>query len=142
LLSATTAPADGSGESLWTVPVKPISNGSSSRSLVFRNSDPEKTPAVVDVPKIQQEKPAFREVIDLTQKPTAAPAGAISADEIVLKEKALQFSKIKGRKKANVLFDDVGQRSFLYQLVIALVAIGASIAFFIIALKVFRALFG
>jgi pSer/pThr/pTyr-binding forkhead associated (FHA) protein len=106
----------------------------------FENPPPaDETPPEVEVPK--EKAPAYREVVDLQKKPTAAPAGAISADEIVLKERALQFQKIKGHKKPSLLFDDVGQRSFVYQLLIAVVVIAASIVFFIIALRLFGEVF-
>jgi pSer/pThr/pTyr-binding forkhead associated (FHA) protein len=69
------------------------------------------------------------EVIDLRKKPEAAPAGAISADMIEVKDRALQFSKKDGRKKPNALFDDLGQRPFFYQLGMFLVVIALSAAF-------------
>jgi pSer/pThr/pTyr-binding forkhead associated (FHA) protein len=107
----------------------------------FRFENPAAAPEPDAEVKPKQEAPV-REVIDLQQKPAAAPAGAISADQIVLKERALQFQKKKGHKKPSLLFDDVGQRSFLYQLIIAVIVIAASIVFFIVAMRVFGAVFG
>lgn len=88
------------------------------------------------VVKPRESQPAFREVIDLTAKPEvkSAPAGALRADEIVVKDDALQFSKVEGRKKPNALFDDLGQRSFFYQATMGLVILAASIGFLLLGL--------
>ena len=52
---------------------------------------------------------------------------AIRADEIVVKDNALQFSKVAGRKNPNPLFDDLGQRPLTHQLLMGLVIVGVSI---------------
>jgi len=103
----------------------------------FRFSRPraaEKTPASIEVPK----EPAFKEVIDLAPKPKPrpdrAPAGAIRADEIVVKDNALQFSKVAGRSRPNALFDDLGQRPLIHQLLMGLVIVGVSIGCLLLGL--------
>ncbi len=79
----------------------------------------------------------MREVIDLTKapEPSSAPAGALHMDEIVVKDRALQFSKHDGRKKPNALFDDMGQRTFLYQAAMGLIILTLSIGFVLLGLK-------
>lgn len=79
-------------------------------------------------------KQAVREVVDLSGSRPSTPVGAIRADEIKVKEKALQFSKNKRQKKVNPLFDDIGQRNFVYQLLMILVVVGAGIVFLVIGL--------
>ena len=83
--------------------------------------------AVVATPQPQVKAPAFRQVEDLniSSQPVASqgPAGAVSADQIVIKDRALQFSKQKGRKNPNVLLDDLGQSPFVHQLLMILVAV-------------------
>ena len=103
----------------------------------FRFSRPpaaEKTPTRIEVPK----EPAFKEVIDLAAKPKPrpdrAPAGAIRADEIVVKDNALQFSKVAGRSRPNALFDDLGQRPLTHQLLMGLVIVGVSIGCLLLGL--------
>ena len=78
----------------------------------------------------------MREVIDLTKAPEvrSAPAGALSMDEIVVKDRALQFSKHDGRKKPSALFDDMGQRTFLYQASMGLIVLALSVGFVMIGL--------
>ncbi|MEN8150586.1 MAG: FHA domain-containing protein [Planctomycetota bacterium] len=86
----------------------------------------------------EKPKPVMREVIDLTKAPEpskSSPAGALSMDEIVVKDRALQFSKADGRKKPNALFDDMGQRPFLYQAAMGLLVLALSIGFVLIGLK-------
>lgn len=69
-------------------------------------------------------RPAVKQVEDLTvRKPASAPAGAIRADDIVVKDRALQFSKVKGRKSPSPLFDDLGQRPLVYQVLMGLVVL-------------------
>lgn len=91
--------------------------------------EPEATPEKVRRPK----EPAYREVIDLTKKPEAAPAGAIRADEIVIKDRALQFSKNAG-KKSNLFTGALDQRPFAFQLIVAVVVIAISIIFIYLGL--------
>jgi hypothetical protein len=87
-------------------------------------------------PAVQEKKPAVREVIDLEvkQKPPTAPAGALSADEIVVKDTALQFSKYVAGKKKNLLFDDLGQRSLLHQILMGLVVLLLAVGFLYVGL--------
>jgi len=101
----------------------------------FKFEDPPPPPDPVEVrPKV--EKTPMREVIDLTKAPEvkSAPAGALSMEEIVVKDRALQFSKQDGRKKPNTLFDDMGQRPFLYQATMGLIVLALSIGFVLIGL--------
>ena len=60
--------------------------------------------AVSATPEPRVSAPAYRQVEDLNMSSqpvsTQAPAGAVSADDIVIRDQALQFSKKKGRKKA------------------------------------------
>ena len=103
----------------------------------FRFENPPPPPDPVEVkPKPKVEKTPMREVIDLTKAPEvkSAPAGALSMDEIVVKDRALQFSKQEGRKKPNALFDDMGQRPFLYQATMGLIVLVLSIGFVLIGL--------
>jgi predicted component of type VI protein secretion system len=91
--------------------------------------------APVEKPK---PKPVTREVIDLTKAPEptkSSPAGALSMDEIVVKDRALQFSKEATRKKPNALLDDMGQRPFLYQAAMGLVVLALAIGFVGVGLK-------
>ena len=81
-----------------------------------------------------KEEPTFKGVVDLSQTAPSTPAGAIRADQIVVKDKALQFSKQKSRKKPSLFFDDLGQKNFLYQLLMFLVVIFASLAFLLTGL--------
>ena len=93
-------------------------------STRMRFDNPE---AVVPKPAPQEKSPAFRQVEDLnvSSRPTSTspPAGSVSADQIVIKDRALQFSKKKGRKNPNVLLDDLGQSPFAHQLLMILVAV-------------------
>jgi len=77
-----------------------------------------------------------KEVIDLKAKPSPpkAPAGAIDADSIVVKDRALQFSKVEGRKRPSLFFDDLGQRSVLYQVLMGVVVLGVSALFLLLGL--------
>jgi predicted component of type VI protein secretion system len=72
-------------------------------------------------------KPAFKEVVDLniSAKPSgpSGPAGAVRADQIVVKDRALQFSKKKGHKNPSVLRDDLSQSPFLHQALMIVIAI-------------------
>jgi len=106
----------------------------------FRFENPPAARGAVDQVKPaekQKPKPVMREVIDLTKAPEvkSAPAGALHMDEIVVKDRALQFSKHDGRKKPNALFDDMGQRPFLYQAAMGLVILTLSIGFVLLGLK-------
>ncbi len=83
--------------------------------------------AVVAPPEPEVRAPAFRQVEDLnvSARPMSppGPAGSIDADQIVIKDRALQFSKKKGRRNPNVLLDDLSQSPFVHQLLMILVAI-------------------
>ena len=101
----------------------------------FRFENPPPPPDPVEIkPKVK--RAPVREVIDLTKAPEvrSAPAGALSMDEIVVKDRALQFSKHDGRKKPSALFDDMGQRTFLYQASMGLIVLALSVGFVMIGL--------
>ena len=51
-----------------------------------------------------------------------------------MKDNALQFSKVEGRKKPSLLFDDLGQRSFLYQAGMGLLVLALSVGFVLLGL--------
>jgi pSer/pThr/pTyr-binding forkhead associated (FHA) protein len=85
-------------------------------------------------PEAEGAPEAVKEVVDLSARSPATPAGAIRADEIVVKEKALQFSKQAGRKRPSLFFDDLGQKNLGYQILMFLVVAGACIAMLLIGL--------
>jgi pSer/pThr/pTyr-binding forkhead associated (FHA) protein len=89
-------------------------------STRFRFENPA---AVAPKAEPQVKTPAFRQVEDLNVTARPIPAGAVRADQIVIKDRALQFSKKKGRKNPNVLLDDLGQSPFIHQLLMILVAV-------------------
>jgi hypothetical protein len=95
-----------------------------------------KTPPRVTPPR----ETAVREVVDLSGAAPAspprpsAPAGAMDSSQIVIKDRALQFSKHSARRKPSLLFDDLGQRSMVYQVLIGLVVLAISAAFLIAGL--------
>lgn len=97
-------------------------------------------PAEPEVEVSTPRGPAVKEVIDLkprapAQAPPASPAGALSADEIVVKDDALQFSRFSGEgKKKSVLFDDLGQRSFSHQVIVGAVILLLAVGIFMIGL--------
>jgi len=101
----------------------------------FENPPPAPKAAPAEV-KPKEQKPAFREVIDLTKTPEvkSAPAGALRMDEIVVKDRALQFSKVEGRKKPSALFDDMGQRPLLYQIGMGVIVLVLSVGFILLGL--------
>ncbi|MCU0724494.1 MAG: FHA domain-containing protein [Planctomycetes bacterium] len=85
-------------------------------------------------------KPAVKkEVVDLTVKPPpapAAPAGAVRSDQIVVKDRALQFSKFKNRKGGGFLFGDLTQRSLGFQILMGLLVIAACVLFVLLGIEV------
>ena len=101
--------------------------------LRFENPVAAKPPA----PAPAKKEPAFREVVDLRSAPPSAPAGSVDVGDIVVKDRALQYSKYRtGKKKASPLNDDLGQRNLGYQLLMGLVVLLISIAFLIAGLYV------
>lgn len=91
----------------------------------------------IELPRATERKAEVKEVIDLRQRPPtqpAAPAGALRADQIEVKQRALQFSKVEGKKSRNPLFDDLGQRPLLYQLLMILVVLVVGIGFIYLGL--------
>jgi pSer/pThr/pTyr-binding forkhead associated (FHA) protein len=93
-------------------------------STRLRFDDPE---SVKPAPEHKASAPVYRQVEDLniSSEPVTpqAPAGAINADQIVIQERALQFSKKKGRKNPNVLMDDLAQSPVLHQALMILIAV-------------------
>ncbi len=101
--------------------------------LRFLNPD-----AVAATPEPQVSAPAFRQVEDLniSSQPASSrgPAGAVSADQIVIQDRALQFSKKKGRRKPNPLLDDLAQSPFVHQALMILVAVAVGGLFLFLGL--------
>ena len=88
-------------------------------------------------PPPEKKEPAFREVVDLRSAPASTPAGSMDVGDIVVKDRALQFSKYRGKKKrVTPLNDDLGQRNLGYQLMMGLVVLVISIAFLIAGLYI------
>lgn len=85
-------------------------------------------------------QPVKKEVVDLTVKapasPASPPAGAARPDQIVIKDRALQFSKFKTKKGRGFLFGDLGQRSFGFQVLMGFLVLVACVLFVLIGIEV------
>ncbi len=103
-------------------------------------SAPATAPAPAAPPK---KEPVKKEVVDLTVKPAApAASDAVRGDQIVIKERALQFSRNKDKKGGGFLFGDLSQRSVGFQVLMAVIVIAACVLFVVIGIQVAGAIRG
>jgi hypothetical protein len=96
-------------------------------------------PAAAPAGRAAEKQPVKKEVVDLTVKaPSApsAPAGAVRSEEIVVKDRALQFSRFKNRKGGGFFFGDLAQRSLGFQVLMGLLVIAACVLFVLLGIEV------
>jgi hypothetical protein len=72
---------------------------------------------------------------DAAKRPSVTPAGATAADQIVIKQRSLQFHKIEGKKSLNPLLEDMGQRGGIGKLLVYGALILVAIVLFWLAIQ-------